>query len=405
MTRYQEISNKDLQGLLQKGAVLVAVNRRLARKAAAEYGEHMLAAGCSAWPSPEVYPYAVWLEKLYDCLLRGLEPGGGEQWPDFLSEGRELRLWEEIVRSSDPGQDLLQGPAAAQTASRAWLLCSQYRMDTEMLAAVSPPPDTEAFVGWARRFSRWCRAENWVESARLPDFVAQAVRDGRIAAPDTIVFAGFDEFSPQFENFATALQEAGCSLYTLALPRQEAPVACYALPDAESEIFEAARWARNTLEADPQKRIGIIVPDLASMRTKLVRIFDDVLHPRIVFAADDRFERLYNISLGPSLAEYPMIRTATAVLGHAGEALAVDAVGRLLQSPFLAGGRTEFSRRAVMDAELRKWGETEIPLAWLPEAADSAGCPIFSRNIRRFQETTKGLPTSACPSAWAQHYA
>ncbi|MFO7840129.1 MAG: PD-(D/E)XK nuclease family protein [Desulfosalsimonadaceae bacterium] len=405
MTRYQEISHKELQALLQNGAVLVAVNRRLARKQSAEYGDQMLAEGRLAWQSPQVYCYEAWLEKLYDSFLMQLDPAEGGQWPDFLPEGRELWLWEEIVRGSEHGHDLLQAQAAAKTASEAWLLCSQYRLDTDMLANVSPPPDTEAFITWARRFVSWCRAENWVEPARLPDFVAQAVQSGRIVPPETIVFAGFDEFSPQFEDLAAAFRHAGCLLCTLALPRQKTPSACFALPDTETEIYEAARWARNTLEAHPHKRIGVIVPDLASVRTSLVRIFDDVLHPGLVFTADDRLERLYNVSLGPPLADYAMIRTATEVLEHAGGLLAVEEAGRLLQSPFIGGSRAELTRRAVLDAQLRKRGETETALACLPEFAADAGCPILSRLITRYKEISAGLPDAARPSEWAQNFA
>ena len=52
-----------------------------------------------------------------------------------------------------------------------------------------------------------------------------------------------------------------------------------AFPDTRAEITAAARWARDCLEENPASRIGIIVQDLNTLRSSLIRTFDDVFHP------------------------------------------------------------------------------------------------------------------------------
>ncbi|MBS3758818.1 MAG: PD-(D/E)XK nuclease family protein [Desulfobacterales bacterium] len=404
MIDYPQIPYSKRCQKIDSGASLVTVNRRLARRLMAEYAAAKTAAGFSVWETPEILPYSVWIEKLYDSLLLNPDLDAVNDFPDPLSPAQELWLWESVISESNYGMDLLQGQATAKTAQEAWAIFQQWGLDVEMLAK-APPPDTEAFIDWVERFvNRLCR-QNWVESARLPDFVASGVSRGWIDLPDQILFAGFDEIPPQMAALLSRIQSMGKSVQLLAFPKNCARVGRCEMPDAETEMIHAARWVKQQFSSDPKKRIGVIVPDLQAVRKQLVQIFDDILHPGLVFSTDDNEERLYNFSLGPPLIDYPMIRSALRVLETAGAAVSLDETGRLIRSPFLGGACQEMTSRSRLDAELRKLGETEIGMAHLIEAAENTGCERLCRQLRTLKAAMENFPARQSPSGWAEAFA
>lgn len=403
MTADRQISQKELWPRLNSGATLVTVNRRLARKMAAEHAAQKTAAGVPAWETPQIFPYRAWVEKLYDSLVFHSDSATLDKWPGPLSESQELWLWESIIRQSEYGGELLQAGAAAGTAQGARAICLQWHLDLEMISEL-PPPDTEAFIHWSLQFEEACRSKNWCEPARLPDLVAEAIRQGCIRTPGDIILAGFDEISPQLESLLLTIESAGTRVSMLEWPPPASEVACQGLADMESEITQAVLWARKLLETDPEKRIGVIVLDLEAARQKIIRIFDDILHPGLVCHTGEDLERLYNISLGPPLGDYPMIQTALGVLENAGAPISVEFVTQLLRSPFLGGAQTELTRRSLLDRDLRKHGETELGMHQVLEAAGQAGCRLLEKQLRAFIRISETLPQKQPPSGWAQSF-
>jgi len=404
MTTDQQVSQNELWSRINSGATLVTVNRRLARKMAADHAAQMAAAGIYAWESPQILPYRAWLEKLYDSLVLNWDSATFEKWPGFLSESQELWLWEIIIRQTEYGGDLLQARAAAKTAQQARAICLQWHLDLEMLSDL-PPADTEAFIHWSRQFEEGCRVKDWCEAARLPDLVAEAIRQECLTAPADIIFAGFDEFSPQLESLLLTIESTGTRVSMLKWPPPASEVACHALADMESEITQAALWARKMLETDPEQRIGVIVLDLEAARQKIIRIFDDILHPGLVCHTGEDLERLYNISLGSPLSDYPMIQTALGILENAGAPISAEDAAQLLRSPFLGGAQTELTRRSILDRDLRKRGETDIEMHPFLAAADAAGCRLLGKQLRAFIRVCEAMPQKQTPSGWAQSFA
>jgi probable DNA repair protein len=400
MADYPKIPHSVVWEKIENGAAVVTANRRLARHLTNEHAARNLAAGRSAWESPNILPYSAWLEQLYEALLLNPALAAAENWPDALSPGQELWVWESVIRESEYGKELLQTRAAAKTAQQALALCRQWRMDAKELSH-APPPDTEAFIDWRQDFARRCRQHNWAESASLPDLVASAVRQELIDLPETILFTGFDEYPPQIQDLFAALQAGGTSVILPSAPDLSDRCVCCELPDAESEITRAAHWIRQMLTDQPNTRIGVIVPPLEAVREQLIRIFDDILHPGLVFSADTELERIYNVSLGRPLADYPMIRLALTMLEKAGTCFPISTVSELLRSPFVGGADTEMAARSLLDARLRQTGETEFSIQALHHKARAMGCDQLCNNLRAFEKARVDLSRLQPPSMWA----
>ena len=377
---------------LQAGASVVTPNRRLARALKAAFDRAQLAAARSdqtptVWAAADVLPWSAWLARSFDDA-RLAQPQAGERTPDLLSPLQQQVLWERVIADS-PALPLLRHPdAIAQTAADAWALLHEHAAMSLLGRGAGPAlnDDQDAFRAWAREFGRRSRALNAITADELPAWLAAAVEEARWKPATRCVLAGFDRIAPAQQRLLDALRAAGVTVETA--PDADADAAAapirVASADSRAQWRMAAAWARARLAADPQARIGIVVPDLGAHRTALVGALTDALAPALRLApqAQDRAQAApFNLSLGQPLAETPLVAGALALLDLLVGPIDIARAGTLLRSPYLAGGdatQAEWSRRAQLDRRLRDDGRWQVTLDALRRAAgriDDAGQP------------------------------
>src|SRR5215469_8723667 len=93
---------------LQAGATVVTSGERLARATMLAYGEARHAAGSTVWERPEVLSYGAFLNRLYDRAADGALRDPGRALPRRLSDAATEARWEEVIRASPRGAELLQ---------------------------------------------------------------------------------------------------------------------------------------------------------------------------------------------------------------------------------------------------------------------------------------------------------
>src|SRR5574340_1494736 len=271
---------------LLEGATVVTAGNRLARTLREQFHAWQRERGLAAWPSPAILPWHAWIGVLWEEHLYSspVPP------PVRIKAAQELLLWEDAVRESG---ELLEPAAAATGTQEAWALLHEWRLDLDAVENCGND-DARAFAGWARRVRGRCEASGWIEEARVPDYLRTALPP----LPGRVILAGFDELTPQQQDFIGACRAAGCGIETAAAPRtgMEPGAVRIAFPDAESELAAAARWARALLE-EGASGIAVVVADLQSRRAAAARAFADLRVP-------------VNISAGIPLADYPLSRTA-----------------------------------------------------------------------------------------------
>ena len=99
-------------GLAAKLAV-VTPNRRLAQDLAREFDAGQAARGLPVWESADILPLSAFVERLYeDALYSGLAPA----LPLLLTQAQALELWEQAIRASPAGGELLDPSRAAARA-------------------------------------------------------------------------------------------------------------------------------------------------------------------------------------------------------------------------------------------------------------------------------------------------
>jgi len=388
---------------LDRDTTVVTAGRRLARHLLAAHARERLAAGETVWERPDILPWASWQQRLWESAAESLHA------QILLTDEQELTLWERVINQhTDPERALLQVPAAAKNAREAWSLLHQWRLDQKALHE-HPTDDVQAFVKWAGAFSRECENRNLLDDARLTATLQQTLAKHPEALPKRLVLAGFDELSPAQSAFTDELASLGVKVEQFNPAEREGKAVTVGYPDTEAEVLAAARWTRARLDADPAARIGIVVPELATLRPTLTRILDDVLCAETALPGSIGRERPYNLSLGIPLADYPLVHIALAVIELPREQLTVERVGRLLRSPHVAGAEAEMTTRAALDARLRSLGGVQLKLQRVVNLAVQEEkphqCPELADRLQRLRDESKKLPRRQPPAGWAASFA
>ena len=400
---------QQLSDALEDGATVVTANRRLARALAADYAAHRQARGVAVWQTQDVLPWGAWLTRAWDSWFDN--PANNEAIPPtLLAPEQEYALWEAVIHARE-SDARLNVSAAAELAREAFTLWRGWRLPLGG-DSVYYSDDVFAFLRWAAAFEARCDELGAIDGARLADAVADGFMSGRLLAPARLLLAGFDELTPQQQALLQTLRARGCEVEIIAPAAHEAGGAVrVAVADTEQEIQLAARWARARLAENSGTRIGVVVPELGQHRARVARIFADTLHPEALSPQAATGCRVFNISLGAPLRDYPIVHSALNILSLVADPLPLATIGNLLRSPFLGLAQTEASRRAQLDAALRETGRPEISLRRLQRAADARGtdgqpahsaCPLLLKLLRAFEQARRALPHRQSLSDWAR---
>ncbi len=396
------LSEDDALALLESGALLVTANNRLAREYQHRYDRMQQAKGRAVWETPWILPWSVWLRQCYDQCLAWA--GAGSHLPIPLNPLQEQGLWERVIYESSYSETLLQVVSTAGTAQEAWQLWHAWRLPLESQASLVNE-DTQAFLEWGNAFKAYCQANQWVDRARLPDVIADVLPAEARFLPAVMIWIGFDEYTPQQQEFIAALVEREITLWELSTQVEPEQIVQVKLTDTAEEITLAARWARERLEQSSKQRIGIVIPQLESVRAQVVRIFDDTFHPHAVLPGQEGVERIYNISLAQPLLDAPLVHSALLILELAKGALTSAEMGALLRSPFLGEAHQEFSCRALLDVHLRSTREATMSLEYLLAAAVDYHCTALGERLQQFKRAIDQSPSRQSPSGWAKSFA
>jgi ATP-dependent helicase/nuclease subunit B len=389
---------------LADGAVVVTGSERLARAVQFAYAHAQRRAGLQVWERPRVLSWQAFLvEQFSACQDEVLAGPDAPKLPSLLSPVQAEALWERVVRTSETADGLLQPAAAAQLTQEAWLLSHAYRLGPAELAE-SGAVDAEQFIAWAADFQSRCDTENWLDLARLPDQLARWIGAGQLEAPAYLVFAGFDEWTPQQERLLQSLRNAGSKIERFTIDVAElADAGRVSCDDSEHELLAAAQWAGALLERDPDTRIGIVVRDLSASREKFARILDQVLCPSACTGKAP--VRPYNLSLGRPLADWPAIQDALLFLRILQGRFDFDVASQLLCSPFLRGAESEYAARAGFELSLRDGAENLLLTRFVGLAREWGEVPELVAALDSALEWRRAQVSRQLPSIWARAFA
>lgn len=350
---------------LERGDTVVTATRRLARHCRELHDRAQLQRGRAGWRPADALTWDAWVERVWRDLRDYGRLAGDER---LLSQAQERVLWEQVLAAA--GRELMMTGQAATEAMEAHRLLLQWRVDEREVEGRAGP-DTRAFLELRRDLVGRCREEDWILSAELAGRLAAEPLAGALRG--RIALAGFDDLAPDQQALLEALAAAGIEVDRVeaspARPSRASGVPCQ---DRDAEVMAAAAWARDRLEADPGARVGLVLADLEDRSQALCHALEDLIAPALALPAGGDAARPWNLSLGPPLADWPAVDAALLALGLWLGPGDYAALGRLLRSPWLAGGASEAAPRARLDAWLRGRGVYELDLGRLPRLLEIA---------------------------------
>ena len=355
------------------GITVVTPNARLARALMAAFDEFQTGRALASWEAADILPFGAFVERLWEDALYG---DLGERLPLLLTPAQEQHLWEEILA----GTELLAATKAAAQCREAWRLLHQWRVAPRR-GELEGNEDAAAFARWAQEYER--RTQGDIDAARLPDLMGQYL--GKQKTPKLLVAYAFDLVPPQTRAFLSRFTAEECHPEAVAGRCVKG-----SFQSAKHELEAAAKWARTRLE-EGEARIAVVVPDLGQRRSEVVRVFSRTMQsgPMPV-----------NVSLGLPLAAYPIVEAALALLALCHAEVEFPAASQLVRSPFLGGAESELSRRATLDARLRRDAEATLSLAKLVSFAEPA--PLLRRHLEKAFAISQSRPDT--PGDWARHF-
>ncbi|MBN1569186.1 MAG: PD-(D/E)XK nuclease family protein [Acidobacteria bacterium] len=385
---------------LKQGAMVITATRRLARSLRQDYNTLQQEQGLKAWESPKILTWSDWMADLWQELMYA------EENPQTLLSGwQELILWERVIRDSPESRELLQVHSTASVAQEAWRLASEWRLDLAEVESLGNE-DARAFVAWSKRFCAMCDSKKWLEQARIADVIKNAI--ARLRMAPSIILIGFDEFSPQQQDFLSKCSQAGCSITTINFEVSEdnASVVRVSFPDPEQEIEAAARWARALMENGFSGRIGVVFAELASRRNLVEHIFRRILEPTALFPGEGQSSKLINLSAGNALAAYPLIQSALAILSLSSSDNEWDDISNLMRSSYLVGADTEHTSRALLDARIRQNSGSRILISNLLQLChqNTPSCPMLAQALGSWLQTCTQSAQAQTAGQWSRTF-
>jgi len=397
----RKLPGTSLDAACTDGDVVLTVNNRLARHLRNRFEQEQALRGRAVWETPLILPWASWLQQVHGELL-----DLGASARQTLSGTQERLVWEQVIRASDAGRDLMRADAAGTAAASAYRLLVEWDLDRRQLAAEGGG-ETAAFLAWLDGFEALCRRRGWQALADLPGSVATALERGEWTAPSGLALAGFHELNRVQERLLAQLRDTGTRVRRIDAPAGRGKVHRTHLRDPVDEAEAVARWTRRRLAEAPRARIGIVVPDLAERRGPLADRLRRALRPEQLLPGAVRTAPSFEFSLGLPLSEQPLVSDGLTALALAGPEISWQDASRFLRSPFFAGGPATWPAGSALDRRLRAARRATTTPAQLARLfAGSAGQPPRGNSERAdafalFHRQVPALPSRATPSTWA----
>ena len=386
---------------LASGALAVTSTRRLSHYLLEQYAGFQSARGMNVWSAPRTATWEEWIVNEWRRQAR-IRPNLGEMV--LLDEQQETHVWESVIQRAveqRPNYGLLQTSAAARTAKETWRLIHDWQIPLELLKSTYIE-DTQAFYEWAVEFTKRMERNSWISICQVSSLLQKQIQNKSWLPTYNIMLIGFDDWLPSQTNLILELEAANVACKKIGPPSVNQYKEVISCTDRRQEFERAAHWARQLLNKGAIGPIGIIVDDLVRHRDQIETIFDQELHSKQSLSFDDDRRRAFHISLGKPLVEYPVVDTALTLLGFLSGPRSIQDAARLLHTPFITGGVSEFFVRAGVDLRLRELGWDQVSLAGLLQLIQKVHLPATDF----VQSLTQGLlikpKEKVDPSEWAR---
>ena len=400
---------------MSSSLIILCSTARLARSLKLAHGRHQRAQGLTQWQPLSAITLATWLQNVIEQALLQGQIALDEVPRMVLTVAQERVLWERLLERTLSGDTaaLFDRAGLAQAAQDANRLMQEWNIAMSPASEAdrgSHSEETAQFLQWRAEFRKHCKTAGWLESTRYVDWQIAQLAKGAGELPTALYLAGYDRLSPQEQRLLDTLTARGVEVKPWPHLSESSGLATQTgFADAEAECRAAVAWVVAKLAADPQARLGLVVPELANLRGRLTALLDDHLHPETLSPAYAEHDRRYDLSLGLALSRNPLVTAALDLLRLASNQHRINQqdFSKLLLGPYWSNSINEADARAILDARIRAHLPLNLTLQRLVtfiarQQERGLRLPSLMADLKTLQESLQKLPTRQLPSLWAQ---
>lgn len=351
----------DLSSIQAEDTIIVANNRQaLAFK-------RTIIEQLGAVKMPGIYSYPAFLKKTW----LQLNPHSSLR----LLSDHELRiLFSELINGCKT-----QNPAAVtDEAIKCYRLMKSHFISKEKI--INYHSSTEVlFVSWIDELSQIKKQSQLIDSSDLFLEMEQALK--KSTSVGSYSHYGINKPTPEQNKLFDLLQSQA-----LELSQVNDTYKAISHPTIEMELQYIAEWSREKNTKKPQHQIAVVIPNLSELQHKVSLIFDEVFGSHAI----ETQQKPFNISLGNSLSQYPLIRHLFKVISLSHEimrgSIELDRLCRVISSPYIKGANIEANNRSLLINKLLSRGKNQFTIKQL--IVLMADCPILKEQILSISQIT-----------------
>lgn len=362
---------------MRNGATVITPNNRLSNQMVHDFFKQREAYRHSRRnDKPLCLPYRSFLRDLYK---KARHLYAHKAHPILLTPQQQRYLWQHIL-------GLRQNPCNDGLLSEiqeAWTRCQHWQIDNHHNAFLQTP-QTRQFQQWQQKLLQHLNDLGALTEEQLPTHL--------LTYPDlfnatTIIWACFDDYTPQQRTLQQAMEAKGSTQYAYDLNPCLNTTHQYPARDNDDEYLQITKWLHQKLAAG-EERIAVVIPDLQSQYRRLQRLLQRHISPE-----------KFNISLGQPLTEYPLVAHALHWLQLDQQMMSNHQARLLLHSPYLSGAQSEFTARADVLQRSKVLQENTISLKALIQA-----CAPTAPKLAALLNKVSQYPQKATPAEWVSHF-
>lgn len=399
-----EMDNKStLISEMHLGAIIVTPNNRLSNQLLRDYHERYADSSLihtKTIQKPSCLPYQSFLRHLLNQIRHHYTHANH---PLLLSALQQRHLWREILtrQTSYPCNDGL-----LNEIQDAWKRCQYWQIELDHPAFLQTP-QTRQFQQWQHTFQQALTERSAITDDQLANYIVKfdriprltnnqnpdisqdvnQVNDTLFQTPTTLIWACFDDYTPQQRMLQQTFHDQGYLQHHYDIAPNVPNAHQYPAKDRQDEYHHMIAWIQSRLAAGDQ-RIAVVVPDLQSQENELQRLLQRAL-------PHDQF----NMSLGKTLIDFPLIAHAIHWLSLDKEILSNHQVRLLLHSPYLIGSKTECLARADIMQHSNLLKE-----AFIPFDVFNQSCQIKAPKLSNALLQLDNYPSEASALTWSTHF-
>ncbi|MFM1547221.1 MAG: PD-(D/E)XK nuclease family protein [Candidatus Pseudothioglobus sp.] len=315
--------NLDLSFVQTNDTVIVANNRQVLAIKQSIYKLN------GSIKMPQIFSYRSWLEHFWKK--------NNPQRTIRLLSLLELRY---ILKEITEKNSINNSEVIIDELIKCYSLCKTYFIDISTLPDFYANPSS-LLIKWISEFEKFKTENNCIDTTDLFSSVYKSL-ESNIKIGNYYAY-GFKQRTPEQNKLFEILECQSLNSRSL-----ENNIQALSFIDQETELESIAKWAKEVSLKNPNSQIGVVIPNLSQLQHLVKSTFDQEFDASLL----ETHHKPYNISLGMSLCQYPLIQHLLSIVKISSQIIKgnieLEMLMKTVTSPYINGALNESNSRALL---------------------------------------------------------